>query len=101
MRLTNMLKICLVFWKSGPHYAYKRYAYRRKNMYCYYEILRKMKTKVTMTLTLKQCAKLQISKIHPLLQDHFNIKIFLSGLICVTVNDIRWMGGWCRFTPSP
>ena len=28
-----MLKICLVFWKSEPHYAYKRYAYKRKNMY--------------------------------------------------------------------
>ena len=25
-----MLKICLVFWKSEPHYAYKRYAYKRK-----------------------------------------------------------------------
>ena len=33
MRLRNMLKICLVFWKSEPHYAYKRYAYKRKNMY--------------------------------------------------------------------
>ena len=28
-----MLKICLVFWKSEPQYAYKRYAYKRKNMY--------------------------------------------------------------------
>ena len=28
-----MLKICLVFWKSEPQYAYKRYAYK-KNMYC-------------------------------------------------------------------
>ena len=27
-----MLKICLVFWKSEPQYAYKRYAYKRKNM---------------------------------------------------------------------
>ena len=27
-----MLKICLVFWKSEPQYAYKRYAYK-KNMY--------------------------------------------------------------------
>ena len=33
MRLRNMLKICLVFWKSEPQYAYKRYAYK-KNMYC-------------------------------------------------------------------
>ena len=24
-----MLKICLVYWKSGPHYAYKCYAYRK------------------------------------------------------------------------
>ena len=24
------VKICLVFWKSEPHYAYKRYAYKRK-----------------------------------------------------------------------
>ena len=28
-----MLKICLVFLKSEPQYAYKRYAYKRKNMY--------------------------------------------------------------------
>ena len=27
-----MLRICLVFWKSEPQYAYKRYAYK-KNMY--------------------------------------------------------------------
>ena len=27
-----MLKICLVFWKSEPQYAYKCYAYK-KNMY--------------------------------------------------------------------
>ena len=27
-----MLKICLAFWKSEPHYAYKRYVYK-KNMY--------------------------------------------------------------------
>ena len=32
MRLSNMLKICLAFWKSEPQYAYKRYAYK-KNMY--------------------------------------------------------------------
>ena len=32
MRLRNMLRICLVFWKSEPKYAYKRYAYK-KNMY--------------------------------------------------------------------
>ena len=25
-----MHKICLVFWKSEPHYALKRYAYKRK-----------------------------------------------------------------------
>ena len=30
MRLRNMLKICLVFWKSEPQYAYKRYAYKKK-----------------------------------------------------------------------
>ena len=29
MRLRNMLKICLVFWKSDPRYAYKRYAYKK------------------------------------------------------------------------
>ena len=33
MRLKNMLRLCLAFWKSEPHYAYKRYAYKRKNMY--------------------------------------------------------------------
>ena len=32
MRLRNMFKICLVFWKSEPQYAYKHYAYK-KNMY--------------------------------------------------------------------
>ena len=32
MRLRNMLKICLVFCKSEPRYAYKRYACK-KNMY--------------------------------------------------------------------
>ena len=30
MRLRNMLKICLVFWKSEPQYAYKLYAYKKK-----------------------------------------------------------------------
>ena len=25
-----MLKICLVFWKSEPKYAYKRYACKKK-----------------------------------------------------------------------
>ena len=29
-----MLKICLVFWKSEPRYAYKRYAYEEKT--CFY-----------------------------------------------------------------
>ena len=24
-----MLKICLVFWKSKPQYAYKRYTYKK------------------------------------------------------------------------
>ena len=27
-----MLEKCLVFWKSEPHYAYKHYASKRKNM---------------------------------------------------------------------
>ena len=31
-----MLKTCLGFWKSEPQYAYKRYAYKKNNMY--YEI---------------------------------------------------------------
>ena len=29
MRLRNMLRICLAFWKSEPQYAYKRYAYKK------------------------------------------------------------------------
>ena len=28
IRLGNVLKICLVFRKSEPHYAHKRYAYK-------------------------------------------------------------------------
>ena len=28
-----MLQICSFFWKSEPQYAYKRYAYKKKNMY--------------------------------------------------------------------
>ena len=28
-----MLRLCLVFWKSEPQYAYKRYAYKKNNMY--------------------------------------------------------------------
>ena len=32
MRLRNMLKICLVFWKSEPQYAYKLYAYKKKHV---------------------------------------------------------------------
>ena len=28
----NMLTICLVFLKSEPQYACKRYAYKKKNM---------------------------------------------------------------------
>ena len=27
-----MLKICLVFWKSEPQYAYKHYAYNKKHV---------------------------------------------------------------------
>ena len=27
-----MLKICLVFWKSKPQYAYKRYTYKKKHV---------------------------------------------------------------------
>ena len=30
MRLRNMLRICLVFWKTEPRYAYKGYAYKIK-----------------------------------------------------------------------
>ena len=33
MGLRNMLKTCLVFWKFEPRYTFKRYAYKRKNMY--------------------------------------------------------------------
>ena len=29
-----MLRLCLVFLKSEPHYAYKRYAHKRKIMNC-------------------------------------------------------------------
>ena len=33
-----MLKICLVFWKSEPQYAYKLYAYKKKHVcFVYYE----------------------------------------------------------------
>ena len=32
MRLRNMLKICLVFLKSEPQYAYKLYAYKKKHV---------------------------------------------------------------------
>ena len=28
-----MLKICLIFWKSEPQYAYKRYAYKKHVFY--------------------------------------------------------------------
>jgi len=27
-----MIKICLVFWKSEPRYAYKRYAYKKQHV---------------------------------------------------------------------
>ena len=27
-----MLKICLVFWKSEPQYAYKLHAYKKKHV---------------------------------------------------------------------
>ena len=27
-----MLKVCLVFWKSEPQYAYKHYAYNKKHV---------------------------------------------------------------------
>ena len=30
MRLRNVLKICLVLWKSKPHY--KRYAYKKMSV---------------------------------------------------------------------
>ena len=32
MRLRNMLKICLVCCKFEPQYAYKRYAYKEKQV---------------------------------------------------------------------
>ena len=31
-----MLKICLVFLESEPQYAYKRYAYKKKHVHCFY-----------------------------------------------------------------
>ena len=34
-----MLKICLVFWKSEPQYAYKRYAHKKKT--CNKRLLKK------------------------------------------------------------
>ena len=33
--LRNMLKISLVSWKSEPRYAYKRYAYEKKDVSLY------------------------------------------------------------------
>ena len=39
MRLSNMLKICLVFWKSEPRYAYKLYAYKKKHVYLFSHII--------------------------------------------------------------
>ena len=33
MRLKNMLKICLVFSKSEPQYACKRYVYKKTCIY--------------------------------------------------------------------
>ena len=30
MRLRNILKVWLVFWKSEPLYAYKRYVYKKQ-----------------------------------------------------------------------
>ena len=32
MRLINMLKIFLLFWKNEPQYAYERYAYKKKHV---------------------------------------------------------------------
>ena len=29
-----MLEIGLVFWESEPQYAYKRYAYKKKEVFC-------------------------------------------------------------------
>ena len=36
MRLKNMLKICLIFWKSETQYAYKRHAYKQPCINCLY-----------------------------------------------------------------
>ena len=33
-----MLKICLVFWKSEPQYAYKLYAYKKKHVVYVYPL---------------------------------------------------------------
>ena len=36
-----MLKICLVFWESEPQYAYKLHAYKKKNMYPTYTLIKR------------------------------------------------------------
>ena len=50
-----MLKICLVFLKSEPQYAYKRYAYK-KNMYSqYHRIQRNTESGLFFNRIRKQC----------------------------------------------
>ena len=44
-----MLKICLVFWKSEPKYAYKRYVHEKTCMLCGHYVLDYSGLRITAT----------------------------------------------------
>ena len=63
-----MLKICLVFWKSEPQYAYKRYAYKEEHVHTF---------KVFLFITLASFGNLCIRS------THFGIDCVFSGKIYI------------------
>ena len=61
MNLRNMLKICLVFWKSEPQYAYKLYANKKKHVW------------PNVQFWLKNCHFLRLSESLPRRRQNFDL----------------------------
>ena len=68
-----MLKICLVFWKSEPQYAYKRYAYK-KNMY---DILYSFNKHSVTSISINETASRDTIRFKPRKAEFSNISLIL------------------------
>ena len=102
-----MLKICLVFWKSEPQYAYKLYAYK-KNMYMVIStkpkqlnLLLEMYSSVVDSYELvlrKWCFRSRIQSKRSSFQrksNHFNLKISKTLLKLVSYSYFMPTGVCC------